>query len=101
MTSLKRRGALSDLRTAGLLCDVSVLTCSDERRTTYTHTHTSTRTVRVYSQRRDISAAGQLSDQEGGERERRPAMAEVVQEVQVLHQSEPAHQGGAGEVRQL
>lgn len=54
-----------------------------------------------HSQQRDVAAAAQLLHQEGGEGERRAAVAEVVQEVQVLHQGKAVDQVAAGEVWQL
>lgn len=54
-----------------------------------------------HSQQRDVAAAAQLLDEEGGVGEGRSAVTEVIQEVQVLHQSEPADQVRAGEMRQL
>lgn len=55
----------------------------------------------VHSQQRDVTAAAQLLDEEGGVRKGWSAMTQVVQEVQVLHQSEPVDQVRAGEMRQL
>lgn len=54
-----------------------------------------------HSQQLHVAAAAQLLDQEGGVGEGRSAVTEVVQEVQVLHQSEPVDQVRAGEMRQL
>ncbi|TNN57480.1 hypothetical protein EYF80_032304 [Liparis tanakae] len=54
-----------------------------------------------HSQQGDVAADAQLLDEERGEGKGRSAVTEVVQEVQVLHQSEAAHQVRAGEMRQL
>lgn len=52
-------------------------------------------------QQRDVAAATQLLHQEGGEGEGRAAVAEVIQEVQVLYQGKAVDQVDAGEMWQL
>lgn len=54
-----------------------------------------------HSQQCDVTAAAQLLDEEGGVGKGWSAMTEVIQEVQVLHQSEPVDQVRAGEMGQL
>lgn len=54
-----------------------------------------------HSQQWDIAAATQLLHQEGGKGEGWAAVAEVIQEVQVLHQGKAVDQVAAGKVWQL
>lgn len=76
---------------------------------THTHTHVSDAVMRRRvscslasdSQQRHVAAAAQLLDDEGRVGEGRSAVTQVIQEVQVLHQSEPVDQVRAGEMWQL
>lgn len=98
-------------------CRANLYTCCQACcNLTHTHTHTlllcmcvcvgpcfllSSCTSALYSQRLDIIAAIQLLDEESGIGKRGSTITEVIQEVQVLHQSIPVHQVRAGEVRKF